>query len=139
MSAGVQTGEVGKTAWLSQGFEELLYELGQCASPDDCVFDVIIVGSGYGGAIAAAELAGCTHHDRPISVCVLERGREYLSGMFPARLAELPLHVRFSTDGTPKPQGRREGLFDLRLGADVSAVLANGLGGGSLINAGVME
>jgi cholesterol oxidase len=114
----------GKTAWLSQGFEELLHG----AAPRH--YDVIIVGSGYGGAIAAAGLAGCMRHDEggevPVSVCVLERGREYLSGMFPARLAELPLHFR-------------EGLFDIRVGADVSAVLASGVGGGSLINAAVME
>jgi choline dehydrogenase-like flavoprotein len=32
----------------------------------------------------------------------------------------------------------REGLFDLRIGRHVSALLANGLGGGSLINAGVL-
>jgi choline dehydrogenase-like flavoprotein len=129
----------GKTAWLSRGFEELLREL-EKPQLRGYVFDVIVVGSGYGGAIAAAELAGCTDADgRRVSVCVLERGREYLSGMFPSRFAEVPLHVRFSTERTPAPRGRREGLFDIRLGADVSAILANGLGGGSLINAGVME
>jgi cholesterol oxidase len=32
----------------------------------------------------------------------------------------------------------RTGLFDVRVGNDVSALLASGLGGGSLINAGVM-
>ena len=114
----------GKTAWLSQGFEELLHG----PAPRD--YDVIIVGSGYGGAIAAAGLAGCVRQEGgrevPVSVCVLERGREYLSGMLPSRLAELPAHVR-------------GGLFDIRAGADVSAVLASGLGGGSLINAAVME
>ena len=138
MPAGVQTGEVGKTAWLSQGFEELLHELEHCASPDELVFDVLIVGSGYGGAVAAAELAGCTHNARPVSVCVLERGREYLPGMFPARMAELPVHVRFNSAGSARPRGRLDGLFDVRLGPDVNAVLASGLGGGSLINAGVM-
>jgi cholesterol oxidase len=140
MSAGIETGEIGKTAWLSRGFEELLLELAR-PGKRDYVFDVVIVGSGYGGAIAAAGLAGCIPEGGkdPVSVCVLERGREYLSGMFPARLAELPLHVRFSTPNNPEPQGRRDGLFDFRLGEDVSALLANGLGGGSLINAGVME
>ena len=134
MPAGMQTGEIGKTTWLSQGLEELLHR-------DKRDFDVIIVGSGYGGAIAAAELAGCKRdgEKNPISVCVLERGREYLSGMFPSRLAELPTHVRFSTPKNPQPRGRRDGLFDIRVGDHVSAVLANGLGGGSLINAGVME
>jgi choline dehydrogenase-like flavoprotein/alpha-beta hydrolase superfamily lysophospholipase len=133
VSAGAQRGEIGKTAWLSQGFEELL-------ASGNLDFDVIIVGSGYGGAIAAAELAGHRdQNDRRISVCVLERGREHLPGMFPSRLAEVPLHVRFSTETSLQPRGRRDGLFDIRIGPDVNAVLANGLGGGSLINAGVME
>jgi choline dehydrogenase-like flavoprotein len=93
---------------------------------------VAIVGSGYGGAVAAAELAGAAR------VCVLERGSEYLPGMFPVRLADLPRHVRFCTERSAKPRGTREGLFDVRVGRDVSALVANGLGGGSLINAGVM-
>ena len=102
-------------------------------------FDVVvIVGSGYGGAIAAARLAGATAGGRKITVCVLERGREYLPGMFPHRMSDLAGHVRFSTDGASCARGEREGLFDVRVGADVSAVVANGLGGGSLINAGVM-
>ena len=104
----------------------------------------MIVGSGYGGAIAAARLAGATDErdkkteSRKISVCVLERGRGYLPGMFPSRLADLAAHVRFSTEGATCARGEREGLFDVRIGSDVSAVIANGLGGGSLINAGVM-
>ena len=126
----------GETAWLSRGFEQWLHDAGQ--EP----YDVAIVGSGYGGAIAAAELAGATVGEgatrRPVRVCVLERGREYLPGMFPVRLAELPRHVRFCTERSSRPRGTREGLFDIRVGRDVNAVLANGLGGGSLINAGVM-
>ncbi len=128
---------LGKTAWLSRGYEELLYDMKK--DPSRGAFDVVIVGSGYGGAIAAAELAGCKDGDREISVCVLERGKEYLPGMFPSRLADLPGHVRFSTDASAGPCGRREGLFDFRIGPDVNALVGNGLGGGSLINAGVME
>ncbi len=102
--------------------------------------DVLIVGSGYGGAAAAHALAGrCDAQGRPLRVVVLERGREYLPGAFPGRFAELPGHVRFATPEATAPTGRREGLFDLRLGPDVCVALANGLGGGSLINAGVME
>jgi len=127
------------TAWISRGFEELAASR-DCEPASDTVdFDVVIVGSGYGGAIAAANLAGATDETgREITVCVLERGREYLPGMFPSTLAEIASHVRFSTEGATCARGEREGLFDVRIGSDVSAVVANGLGGGSLINAGVM-
>jgi cholesterol oxidase len=131
-----------KTSWLSLGFEDLVrsiateksVEPGSGATP----FDVLIVGSGYGGSIAAAQFAGATANERPITVCVLERGQEYLPGMFPGTASELAGHMRFSTMHAPKPGGRLDGLFDVRLGPDVNAVVANGLGGGSLINAGAM-
>jgi cholesterol oxidase len=121
--------------WLSEGLEVLLHELQQAPRQDNFDVDVLIVGSGYGGAAAAAELSRCPGQ----KIVVLERGREYLAGQFPGRMAELPGHVRFSTPAAESPAGRWEGLFDLRLGPDVNVVLANGLGGGSLINAGVME
>jgi cholesterol oxidase len=128
-----------RTAWISRGFEELAASRDCEPATDTVDFDVVIVGSGYGGAIAAAQLAGATdERGRKISVCVLERGREYLPGMFPSKLSELAAHVRFSTEGGTCARGEREGLFDVRIGSDVSAVVANGLGGGSLINAGVM-
>lgn len=123
--------------WLSRGFETLVDSLegdpGRTAESID--FDVVIVGTGYGGAVAAAELAATREGRR---ICVLERGSEHLPGSFPARMAELPGHVRFSTPGAHHPRGRREGLFDLRIGEDLCALVANGVGGGSLINAGVM-
>jgi choline dehydrogenase-like flavoprotein len=126
------------TAWISHGFEELVASRDAEPNPGHIDFDVVIVGSGYGGAIAAARLAGATKgKDDKVKVCVLERGREY-PGMFPPRMTDLAGHVRFSTDGATCARGEREGLFDVRVGADVSALVANGLGGGSLINAGVM-
>lgn len=126
------------SAWLSQGLELLHERLGD--GPRTGIdFEVVIVGSGYGGAMAASTLAGYQTHDgAQATVCVLERGSEYLPGAFPSGMAELAGHVRFSTEGTAKPRGRREGLFDVKVGSDVSALVANGLGGGSLINAGVM-
>ena len=130
--------------WLSHGLSHLFDEHdrdGQPASPPH--FDVVIVGSGYGGAVAAAMLAGCQvkledGEQRRARIAVLERGDEYLPGDFPSSLSELPGHVRCSLPGQTEPWGRRWGLFDVRVSADVVTVLANGLGGGSLINAGVM-
>src|SRR5262249_62021155 len=71
--------EVPMTARLSQPIESLIDN----AHPET-VFaevDVAIVGSGYGGSIAAARLAG--PHRR---VVILERGREYAPGDFPVDL-----------------------------------------------------
>jgi cholesterol oxidase len=124
--------------WLSQDLSAL-HEL-QSLMPD-LIFDALIVGSGYGGSMAAAELSGLCDEKtgRPWRAGLLERGREHLPGMFPSEASDLPNHIRWSTPNAQKPRGSRSGLLDLRIGTDVSALLANGLGGGSLINAGVME
>ncbi len=124
--------------WLSQGVEVLIEAL--ATNSDDPQFDVVIVGSGYGGAVAAARFAAMQDaRGAPLRVCVLERGREYLPGTFPNRFADLPGDVRLTRPDEPGAKGQRDGLFDFRLGPDVSALVGNGLGGGSLINAGVAE
>ncbi|MBA4340720.1 MAG: hypothetical protein C0423_01060 [Methylibium sp.] len=132
------------TRWLGEPLEVLLQELAQQqlqqqqprSEPD---FDVLIVGSGYGGATAAEQLSRCADEQgRPLRIAVLERGREYLQGSFPARFAELTGHLRVTTPAG-EIKGFGEGLFDLRVGPDMVVALGSGLGGGSLINAGVME
>nr|MCU0956896.1 GMC family oxidoreductase N-terminal domain-containing protein [Hydrogenophaga sp.] len=116
--------------WLARDFVE--YTDG--AEP----WDVVIVGSGYGAAMAAHTWAGCKDSkDKVLRILMLERGREYLPGAFPSTLDELPGHVRLSRAGKA-PIGRREALFDVRLAGDIGALVGNGLGGGSLINGGVM-
>jgi choline dehydrogenase-like flavoprotein len=139
-------------AWLGQGLE-CLVERFPHIDRESCVepppghdVDLVIVGSGYGAAVAAREFAGgrvasgegAEASDRPLSICILERGNEYLPGAFPSRFADLAGHVRFSTPGRTAPRGRPLGLFDVRVGGDVNVLVANGVGGGSLINAGVM-
>jgi choline dehydrogenase-like flavoprotein len=123
--------------WLSTPLEQYLNENPPLGSGFD--FDVLIVGSGYGGSVAASQLAGLASEDgQPLRVAVLERGREYLPGQFPSRLADLPAHVRLPPrPGQAGAQG--EALLDVRPSADMVVLSACGLGGGSLINAGVME
>jgi len=138
-----QRDAVTQARWLSEGWESVLQGLRSGVLPADeagwhC--DVLILGSGYGGAVAAAELAGSRLPDgRLARVWVLERGQEHLPGSFPSELGELPGHVRFSMAGNPGVNGRRDGLFDVRIQPDICALVGNGLGGGSLINAGVMD
>jgi cholesterol oxidase len=130
---------MARTEWLSDGIEKLAYELlAHEGNEPHC--DIAIVGSGYGGAVAAARLAGAWEQDkgRQARVWLLERGREFVPGSFPERFADLPGQVRIGAREGLETRGLREGLFDVRIGKHVSALLANGLGGGSLINAGVL-
>ena len=93
-------------------------------------YDVVVVGSGYGGGVAASRLARAGQ-----SVCVIERGKEFLTGEFPSRLPELRRELQLN--GGKMRSGSRTGLFDFRLGPDIHVLVGCGLGGGSLINAGV--
>jgi cholesterol oxidase len=86
---------------------------------------VLIVGTGFGGSVAAARLAEVWGS----RVLVVERGREVLPGHFPETLAGVAAEVR----GPANPLGQ----FDVRLGRDLHVVGANGLGGGSLHYAAV--
>jgi len=115
---------------LSKPIESLLED-----TPPETVgdpIDVVIVGSGYGGSIAAARLAGDGRR-----VIVLERGREYALGDFPVGLGEVPGHVRFQRADADETVGYADGLFDFRIGRDMDVLVGNGLGGTSLINANV--
>jgi cholesterol oxidase len=93
-------------------------------------YDVVVVGSGYGGGVAASRLSRAGQ-----SVCVIEKGREFPTGSFPSRLPELRRELQLN--GGKMRSGSRTGLFDFRLGADIHVLVGCGLGGGSLINAGV--
>ncbi len=89
-------------------------------------YDAVVVGSGYGGGVAASRLARAGKR-----VCVLERGREYRTGQFPSKLSDLRNELMLS-GGAGKP-----GLYDLRTGEHMHVLVGCGLGGGSLVNAGV--
>ncbi len=93
-------------------------------------YDVVIVGSGYGGGVSASRLARAGKR-----VAVLERGREFLTGEFPSRFPEIRGEMRVV--GKNMSFGRETALYDVRLGDDMHVLVGCGLGGGSLVNAGV--
>jgi cholesterol oxidase len=94
-------------------------------------YDVVVVGSGYGGGVAASRMSRAGKR-----VAVLERGQEFAIGDFPDRMIEAQEQFQVSRDGT-RVSGPPTGLYDLRLGKDIHAFVGCGLGGGSLINANV--
>jgi cholesterol oxidase len=84
-------------------------------------YEALVVGSGFGGAVAASRLA-----QAGVDVAVIERGRRFPRGDFPrdtARPDQLLWH--------------HGGPFDIRPLNDVLVVLGAGLGGGSLVYANV--
>jgi len=95
-------------------------------------YDVVVIGSGYGGSIAASRLARA---EPGLSVCLLERGRELHPGEYPdtepEALEELQVDLPEGHKGSPT------GLYDLRVNEDVNVLVGCGLGGTSLINANV--
>jgi cholesterol oxidase len=98
--------------------------------PDEATATVVVVGSGYGGGIAASRLARTGQ-----KVIVLERGKEWRAGDFPTTPAAAAL--QFQIDSPDDRHGARTRLYDLRKNPDVDVLVGCGLGGTSLINASV--
>jgi cholesterol oxidase len=96
-------------------------------APDGERFEVVVVGSGFGGAVSAYRLAEDLHD----GVLVLERGQPYPPGSFP----RTPRQMReaFWDPGTD-----RHGLYEYWRFKDLDMMVASGLGGGSLIYSNVM-
>ena len=94
-------------------------------------FQAVVIGSGYGAAVAARKLSS-----EGWQVTVLERGSEYLPGDFPNDLGTAAAFFGSATDGNVA--GNASGIYELRTGEDVLGLVGNGLGGGSLVNAGVL-
>jgi choline dehydrogenase-like flavoprotein len=93
-------------------------------------YEVVVIGSGYGGGISASRMARAGR-----KVCLLERGREIQPGEYPNTLVEAT--EEFQVHGADGHVGSRIGLFDLHVNAQQNVIVGCGLGGTSLINANV--
>lgn len=83
-------------------------------------FDVIVVGSGFGGAILSCRLA-----EKGMKVLVLERGRRWEPSQYPRKLGDAWI---FSHN---EPE-EHNGWLDLRFFHDMMVAQGAGVGGGSL-------
>jgi cholesterol oxidase len=102
----------------------LSYWPGRLVQPEH--FDAVVVGSGFGGAVMAHELAQAGR-----SVCVLERGKAYPPGAF----ARSPHAMRANFWD---PSEGQHGLYDVWSFDGIDVLVSSGLGGGSLIYANVL-
>ncbi len=88
-------------------------------------FDVVVVGSGFGGAVVACRLAEASQR-----VLVLERGRQWDEHTYPS------VTNRDWIFDSEEPE-RQNGWLDLRWFDDMAVAQGAGVGGGSLIYANV--
>jgi cholesterol oxidase len=89
-------------------------------------FQVIVIGSGFGGSVAAYRLAA-----GGLRTCLLERGRSYPPGSF----ARSPREIR---GNFWDPSEGLHGLFNVWSFRGIDVVVSSGVGGGSLIYANVL-
>ena len=87
--------------------------------------DVLVIGSGFGGAVMACRLA-----EKGRKVVVLERGRRWLPSDYPS----VSQKNWFWDEAEPEKQN---GWVDFRNFGDMSIAMGAGVGGGSLIYANV--
>jgi cholesterol oxidase len=89
-------------------------------------FDVVVVGSGFGGSVSAYRLAQAGRR-----VLLLERGKAFPPGSFP----RIPREVaRNFWD----PSGGLHGMFDIWSFSGIESLVSSCLGGGSIIYANVL-
>lgn len=92
-------------------------------------FDVIVIGSGFGGSIMTCRLA-----EKNYRVCLLERGRRWGMHEFPRRINEVKKDMFWD------PEDKKYGTMEFcdSPESDAMTLTASGLGGGSLIYANVL-
>ncbi len=93
-------------------------------------YQFLIVGSGYGGSIAASRLSRAG-----MQVCLLEKGKEFQSGEYPWDLDDAAKEMQVNTD--KKQIGNKTGLYEFYMGKEMTVFKGCGLGGTSNVNANV--
>ncbi|XP_072036834.1 cholesterol oxidase-like [Amphiura filiformis] len=108
------------------------YTLSSPASELEPTYDVIVIGSGYGGSIAVSRAARAGQ-----KVCLLEKGKEWKIGDFPEKELSAIGELQMTVHDKKRVKGNPTSLYDIIISPDVAILQGSGLGGTSLINANV--
>jgi cholesterol oxidase len=114
------------TARASQNAPRGAVTQGRPPSDPEAHFDVVVVGSGFGGSVTSYRLA-----EAGMSVCLLERGKAYPPGSFPRSPWKTARNFWDPSEGM-------HGLWDVWSFRGLGAIVASGLGGGSLVYSNVV-
>jgi cholesterol oxidase len=128
---GKQRTPIGYTPTSPPKYTRLSKPVTNLLDPNTPKYDVLIVGSGYGGGVLASRLSRAGK-----KVCVLERGKERWPGEYPNTFAELLTNAQVRSAQVPQ-LGPKDAFFDFRLEEGAYIWVGCGLGGGSLVNSGV--
>jgi len=94
-------------------------------------YDVIVIGSGYGGSIVASRIARANKR-----VCLLEKGKELLPGQYPNTAQSFYNNIQLQLpDGSI--YGPKNNLYSFSYYPNIIIWRGCGLGGTSLINSNV--
>ncbi|KAK8315402.1 hypothetical protein V6Z12_D01G239100 [Gossypium hirsutum] len=96
-------------------------------------YDAVVVGSGYGGSVAACRLSMAG-----VKVCLVEKGQKWEAKDFPTNSFNIISALRMESQILGVSFGPKDALFQVYEQNDSLAAMACGVGGGSLVNAGVM-
>lgn len=88
-------------------------------------YDVIVIGSGFGGAIT-----GCRLAEKGLKVCILERGRRW-------EVKDYPRDPKDAWWWSNEKPAELNGWIDIRTYPDMAVAQCSGVGGGSLIYANI--
>ncbi|XP_031254883.1 cholesterol oxidase-like [Pistacia vera] len=108
-------------------------DLEQRSCDEEDGYDAVVVGSGYGGSVASFRMSM-----EGIKVCLIEKGRQWEAHDFPTDSLKIMSASRVENRNIGVSFGPKDALFQLFEQGDSLAAVACGLGGGSLVNAGVM-